>query len=153
MRFVNIGSMAQIWRLEGLSGPDLLLCTRISCPEEDEAAKVIASEIANSPITRDKNPEHHLPEAYAIILMQRGDLEAVELLIDELAARDVARQRRVPFIGFPGILIRACWQQIIEPEDVLAALTECQRQGTHYSNKLINEIYDSLKVSSSRKGP
>jgi len=122
-------------------------------PEENEAAKAIASEIANRPITRDKNPEHHLPEAFAIILMQRGDLGAVELLMDELAARDVARQRKVPFIGFPGILIRACWQRIIDPEDVLAALVECQRQGTHYSNKLINEIYESLKVSSSRKRP
>lgn len=118
--------------------------------EENEAAKAIASEIANRPVTRDKNPEHHLPEAFAIILMQRGDFQAVELLIDELAARDVARQRKVPFIGFPGILIRACWQRIIEPEDVLAALTECQRQGTHYSNKLINEIYNSLKVSRKR---
>lgn len=82
--------------------------------------------------------------------MLRSNFQAVELLIDELAARDVARQRKVPFIGFPGILIRACWQKIIDPEEVLAALVECQRQGTHYSNKLIIEIYDSLKVSRKR---
>ncbi len=34
--------------------------------EENEAAKVIASEIADHHLTRDKNPEHHLPEAFAI---------------------------------------------------------------------------------------
>jgi len=119
-------------------------------PEENEAAMDIASEIANCLKTRDRNPENHLPEAFAIVLMLREDFQAIELLIDELAARDVARQRNVPFIGFPGILIRACWQRIIEPEDVLSALAECQRQGTHYSNKLINEIYESLKVSRKR---
>jgi len=77
--------------------------------------------------------------------MLRSNSRAEELLIDELAARDVARLRNVPVIGFPGILIRACRQRIIEPEDVLSALEECQRQGTHYSPKLINEIYSNLK--------
>ena len=114
-------------------------------PEENEAARIIASEIADHHSTRDKNPEHHLPEAFAIVLMLRRSSPAVELLIDELAARDVANRRGVPIIGFPGILVRACWQKIIQPEDVLVALTECQRQGTHYSSKLINEIYRSLK--------
>ena len=119
-------------------------------PEENEAAKVIASEIADHHLTRDKNPEHHLPEAFAIVLMLRKNSQAVELLIDELAARDIAHRRKIPIIGFPGILVRACWQRIIEPEDVLLALTECQRQGTHYSTKLINEVYRSLKDSSKR---
>lgn len=116
-------------------------------PEENEAAMVIASEIADHHLTRDKNPEHHLPEAFAIVLMLRKNSKAVELLIDELAARDAANRRKISIIGFPGILVRACWQRIIEPDDVLVALTECQRQGTHYSTKLINEIYKSLKDS------
>ncbi|MHB8117763.1 MAG: hypothetical protein ACYDHX_03405 [Methanothrix sp.] len=114
-------------------------------PQETDAAKAIAAEIASHRKTRDKNPQHHLPESFAIVLMQRNSPGAIELLIDELAARDVARLRKVPLIGFPGILIRACRQRIIEPEDVLSALEECQRQGTHYSPKLINEIYSNLK--------
>jgi predicted nucleic acid-binding protein len=116
-------------------------------PEETDAAKAIAAEIANHRATRDKNPQHHLPESFAIVLMLRSNSQAEELLIDELAARDVARLRKVPIIGFPGILIRACRQRIMEPEDVLSALEECQRQGTHYSPKLINEIYSNLKRS------
>jgi predicted nucleic acid-binding protein len=113
--------------------------------EEADAAKAIAAEIAGHRTTRDKNPLHHLPESYAIVLMQRSGPGAIELLIDELAARDVARLRKVPIIGFPGILIRACRQRIIEPEEVLSALEECRRQGTHYSPRLINEIYNNLK--------
>lgn len=66
------------------------------------------------------------------------------MLIDELAARDVAKERKVPVIGFPGILIRACQERIIEPEDLKEALEECQRQGTHHSSRLISEIYDNL---------
>ena len=114
-------------------------------PEETDAAKAIAAEIANHRTTKDKDPKHHLPESFAIVLMLRSNFRAEELLIDELAARDVARLRKVPIIGFPGILIRACRQRIMEPEDVLSALEECQRQGTHYSTKLINEIYSNLK--------
>ena len=116
-------------------------------PEEIDVAKAIAAEIANHRATRDKNPQHHLPESFAIVLMLRSNSQAEELLIDELAARDVARLRKVPIIGFPGILIRACRQRIMEPEDVLSALEECQKQGTHYSPKLINEIYSNLKRS------
>jgi predicted nucleic acid-binding protein len=77
--------------------------------------------------------------------MLRCDLGAIELLIDELAARDAAQRRGVPIIGFPGILIRACEQGMMEPEDVLRALEECKKQGTHYSPKLINEVYGKLK--------
>jgi len=77
--------------------------------------------------------------------MQRKELGAVELLIDELAARDVARKRGVPIIGFPGILIRACRQNMMEPEDIKSALEECLSQGTHYSPKLIHEVYQKLK--------
>ncbi len=54
-------------------------------------------------------------------------------------------QQGVPIIGFPGILIRACQQGMMEPEDVKSALEECRRQGTHYSPRLINEVYNRLK--------
>jgi len=111
---------------------------------EKEVAKAIAEEIAGYHATRDKDPTHHLPESEAIVLMLRSDLGAVELLIDE-AAREAAQQRDVPIIGFPGILIRACQQGMMEPEDVKSTLEECLRQGAHYSPRLINEVYSRLK--------
>ena len=52
---------------------------------------------------------------------------------------------QAPIIGFPDILIRACQQGMMEAEDVLRALEECKMQGTHYSPKLINEVYSKLK--------
>jgi predicted nucleic acid-binding protein len=112
---------------------------------EKEAANTIAKEIAAYHATNDKDPAHHLPESEAIVLMQRSNLGAVELLIDELAAREVALRQGVPIIGFPGILIRACQQGMMVPEDVKSSLEECRKQGTHYSSRLIDEVYNRLK--------
>jgi len=69
----------------------------------------------------------------------------MELLVDELAAREVAERQGVAIVGFPGILIRACKQGLMTPEEVRDALQECQRQGTHYSIQFIEEIYDRLR--------
>lgn len=135
------GADAEIGEL--LEAGFIVICQDFT-PEECDAARAVADEIANHRISRDKNPLHHVPESFAIVLMLRSNSRAVELLIDELAARDVARQRKVPVIGFPGILIRACRERIIEPEDLRRALEECQRQGTHYSSRFINEIYNNL---------
>lgn len=112
---------------------------------EKDFAKTIAEEIAADRATRDKDSAHHLPEAGAVVLTQRNSLGAVELLIDELAARHAARRRGVPIIGFPGILIRAYQQSMINAEDVRNALEECKRQGTHYSPRLIKEVCSGLK--------
>lgn len=101
---------------------------------EKEAAQAIAEEISTSPVSRDKEPSHDYPEA-----------EAMELLIDELAAREVAQRQGIAMVGFPGILIRACKQGLMTPEEVRDALQECQRQGTHYSIQFIEEIYDRLR--------
>jgi predicted nucleic acid-binding protein len=124
---------------------DLVVVHQDFTASEVKAAKAIAEEIAGYHATRDKDPAHHLPESESIALMLRKDLGAIEFLIDELAARDAAKRRGVPIIGFPGILIRACQQGLMEPEDVLSALEDCQRQGTHYSPSLINKVYDKLK--------
>ena len=112
---------------------------------ENDAAKAIAEEIAGHQSTRDKNWAHHIPESFAMVLMLRSNLGAVELLLDELAAREVARLRKIPIIGFPGILIRACQQGMMEPEEVKSLLEMCQMQGTHYSPRFIGDVYEKLK--------
>jgi len=123
----------------------ILLVHKDLTTHEREAAKAIAEEIAANHATKDKDPAHHLPESQAIVLIERSNLGAVELLIDEMAAREVARSHGIPIIGFPGILIRACQQGIMSPEEVKSNLEECQRQGTHYSPRLIEGIYGGLK--------
>ena len=112
---------------------------------EQERAQQMAMEIADSKVSKDKEAAHHYPEAEAMVLMERSELRAVELLLDELAAREIAQQRKIPVVGFPGILIRACQQGLISAEDVRDALLECQRQGTHYATTFIEEIYTRLR--------
>ena len=128
-----------------LKDAGILIAHRDFTESENNSAKTISEEIAADHATRDRDPAHHLPEAEAVVLTQRSGLGAVELLIDELAARNAARKRGVPIIGFPGILIRAYQQSMMDAEDVRNALEECQRQGTHYSPKLINEVCSGLK--------
>ncbi len=111
---------------------------------EQETAREIADAIARSPKSRDEEAVHHLPEAEATALMGRSDLPAVEILLDELAAREVAEQRGIPIVGFPGLLVRACRQGIVGPEEVRAALLECRRQGTHYASAFIEAVYRRL---------
>ena len=113
--------------------------------DEHAAGKAIAESIAASPKSRNKNPAHHLSEAEAISLMSRKDLAAIELLLDEAAAREAADQRGVPIVGFPGVLIRACRQGLISPEAVREALLDCRKQGTHYGSALIESVYGQLK--------
>lgn len=105
----------------------------------------IADAIAHSPLTKDKEASHHYPEAEAIALMGRNGISALELLLDERAARNEAQARHIAVIGFAGVLIRAYQRQILSAELVRIALRACQRQGTHYSNEFIAEVYHRLK--------
>jgi len=114
---------------------------------EREMAREIAQEIAHSAVSRDKEPAHHYPEAEAMALMGRANLQVMELLLDELAAREIAEQRGIPIVGFAGILIRACQQGLIGPGEVRDALLECRRQETHYAPAFIEEIYNRLRRS------
>lgn len=113
--------------------------------EECAVAKAIAESIADSPKSHNKNPAHHLSEAETVSLMSRKELAAIELLLDENAAREAADQRSVPTVGFPGVLIRACTQGLISPEAVREALMDCRRQGTHYGSAFIERIYGRLR--------
>ena len=113
--------------------------------EERAIAQAIAETIADSSKSHSKDPAHHLSEAEAIALMSRKELAAIELLLDETAAREAADQRGVPMVGFPGVLIRACRQGVISPEAVREALLDCRRQGTHYGAAFIERIYGRLR--------
>lgn len=113
--------------------------------EKRAIAEAMATAIADASTSHNKNPAHHRPEAEAIALMGRADLAAIELLLDEATAREMADLRDIPIVGFPGILIRACRQGLISPEAVREALLDCRRQGTHYGLTFIERIYGQLR--------
>lgn len=112
---------------------------------EKETAKRISEEIAAHPLTKDKVAQNHYPEAEAMALIDRTELQASEILLDEQAAREVAKAHGLPIIGFPGLLIRACKAGHLTPEDVRDILLKCVSLGTHYANHFIEAIYRRLK--------
>jgi len=76
-------------------------------PDEEQRARTIARQIAHHPDTNDPIGEHHLGEAQAIILVLRSEHQDDLLLLDELAARAIAKQMGVKLSGFPGVLLLA----------------------------------------------
>lgn len=112
---------------------------------EGQLAEQISQAIAQHPLTRDRDAQTHYPEAEAIALFQRHEFLNSEILLDELAARQVARGRGVHVIGFPGILIRCCNHGRISPEDVASVLRRCQALGTNYATSSIDGIYERLR--------
>ncbi len=67
--------------------------------EEFGQAKEVAKAIAARAKTKDF--EAHLPEAQAIVLTMRSDLNAAHILLEESAARAVARHPARPVPGVP----------------------------------------------------
>ncbi len=112
---------------------------------EKEAAKKISEEIANHPLAKDKEPQNHYPEAEAIVLTSRTDFQPPQILLDELAAREVAKTHGLSVTGFAGLLIRACHSRLITPEDMREIMLTCVSCGTHYAANFIESIYQRLK--------
>jgi predicted nucleic acid-binding protein len=75
-------------------------------PDEEGQALELARRIANHPDTSDPIAENHLGEAQAIALVQRTEYRDDLLLLDELAARAIAREEGIRLSGF---LVYSCW--------------------------------------------
>jgi predicted nucleic acid-binding protein len=108
-------------------------------------AAIIARLIADSPLSNDPNPDSHRADAEAIVLMQHKALGAHFILLDELAARDVAKTIGLSVTGFIGVLTLAYEGGLITVDEVEQALRTCQAQGTHYSNQLIDTTIRALR--------
>lgn len=72
--------------------------------------------------------------------MSRKDLGAARILLEERAAREVARDLGLPLTGFIGVLLRACRDKLLTANEMRELLETCRRQGTRYSNELIAEM-------------
>jgi predicted nucleic acid-binding protein len=80
-------------------------------------------------------------EAEAMALArQRKELMIDTILLDEKAARDVAKGLGLQYIGFPGILGRAGTDRLLTKNEIYQLLKTCQNQGTHYSDSLIESM-------------
>lgn len=67
------------------------------------------------------------------------------LLLDELAARAVAEELGLTLSGFAGVLLVAVREGLLTAEELKRRLETCQRQGTHYSEAFIEQVYLAAK--------
>jgi len=63
----------------------------------------------------------------------------MRILLEERAARQIAREEHIPLTGFIGMLLMACEERILTTDEMRKLLDECRSQGTHYSQALVDE--------------
>jgi len=113
--------------------------------DEEHRSISIAREIAQDADCNDPIADHHLGEAQAIVVSLRPAHRNCILLLDELAARTVAKRMGIRLTGFPGVLLAASNIGLITPDDLKRQLEICREQGTHYSKSLIRDVYTMAK--------
>jgi predicted nucleic acid-binding protein len=118
---------------------------RIHDLTSDERAEVLEIAERISYRALDKEPVHHLGEAEVIVLAKREEFKDNLVLIDELAAREVALEEGLVISGFPGVLVRAVERGLINPEELRKRLKICQSLGTWYGSSFIEEVYRRVK--------
>lgn len=113
--------------------------------DEEETAWTIARQIASHPLSRDALPANHLGEAQAIAMAARPEFVNDVLLLDELAARAVAEEIGLTLSGFAGVLLAAVQEELLTADELKERLETCRRQGTHYSEAFIEQVYLTVK--------
>ncbi|MBI4789570.1 MAG: hypothetical protein HY782_21275 [Chloroflexi bacterium] len=104
-----------------------------------------AGRIAMHPVSKDRDPSHHLGEAEVMVIAQRPEFAGAVLLLDELAARAIATQIGLVLSGFAGVLLLAVEENLLTVEALKAKLKHCQQAGTHYSDTFIEQVYQAAK--------
>lgn len=132
------------WKEEIQSASPRLVVVKLKTNEK-ERASTIAEQIAQHPDTNDPVAENHLGEAHAIVLALRPEHRNDLLLLDELAARAIAKQMGMKLSGFPGALLLATQGGLISAEELKERLEICCKQGTHYKATFIRQVYEMAK--------
>ncbi len=132
------------WEEEVRAASSKLVVVKLA-PSEERRALTIAKHIAQHSDTNDSSAEHHLGEAQVIVLALRPEHQDDLLLLDELAARAMAKQLGVKLSGFPGVLLLAVQGSLISVEELKKRLDSCREQGTHYGVTFIRQVYEMAK--------
>jgi predicted nucleic acid-binding protein len=112
---------------------------------ETKRAMTIAEQIAQDPDSDDLVAVNHLGEAQTIVLALRPEYQNDLLLLDELAARSVAKKMGLKISGFPGVLLLATQSGLLSAEELRARLETCRQKGTHYATTFIQQVYEMAK--------
>jgi predicted nucleic acid-binding protein len=132
------------WEEEIQSSSPHVVVVSLTVDEEKQSLS-FAEQIAQHPETHNPVAKDHLGEAESIVLALRPEHHNDLLLLDEFAARSVAKQAKIKLSGFPGVLLLAVQVGLISAESLKTRLEECRAQGTHYGTMFIQQIYDMAK--------
>jgi len=113
----------------------VITITELEKENAEQVAKCIAAERTSA-----EDFQEHLPEAEAIVLAQRSELMVAQILLDEKAARTVAKGLGLSITGFPGVVGRTGLDGVLTKDEIRQLLKTCQQHGTHYSNELIETV-------------
>ncbi len=130
---------------EALADAGSSIAVRSLTEAEGRQALLFAQQIASDSLLKDPEPRNHLGEAEAMALALRPEFSSEPLLIDERAGRVVAKQPGFQVTGFAGLLLSAVGTELLTAEQVKQRLDACRRQGTHYSEKFVEGIYQSAQ--------
>jgi len=119
---------------------DILQIETLTLAEHERAAEY-AQRVAKQRSAGSGQPMHHLGEAEAMVLAERGLTGRTLVLLDERAARSVAQALGLNVSGFPGVLLAAARRGLIASEGMRQRLVACRDQGTHYSSALIERVF------------
>ena len=109
--------------------------------QEERRAEAFARQVAQCPEANDSMEVNHLGEAQAMVLALRPEYRDDVLLLDELAARAVAKEIGLRISGFPGVLLLAVQIGLISAEELRERLEACRQKGTHYGSAFIRQVY------------
>lgn len=132
------------WGEEIQTAQPALVVVELTADEHKRALKV-ARQIAENTDSHDPVAENHLGEAQAIVLAQRPEHKNDLLLLDELAARSVAKQLGLKLSGFPGVLLLATQGGLITAKELRTRLEKCRAEGTHYGTAFIQQVYEMAR--------
>lgn len=126
--------------LDALIQEGLVIVAEPLTADERKRAEALACRIAAHPSSGDPDYHRHLPEAEALVMVARPELECARILLDELAARAVAEEEGLSVTGFPGVVGQAGLAGLLTGNEIRRLLGLCKRQGTHYSDGLIEHV-------------
>ena len=132
------------WEAEVQAATPPLVIMPLTAAEE-QRAYTIAEQIAQHPANHDPVIENHLGEAQAITLALRTEHQGDVLLLDELAARAVAKELGIRLSGFPGVLLLAVQTGLMTAEELKRRLERCRQQGTHYGTAFIQQVFEMAR--------
>lgn len=131
---------------EALIAAGEAIVIRTLIESEGRHAFMFAQQIASDLFSKDPEPRNHLGEAEVIALALRPEFITKPVLIDERAARAVAKRAGLQVTGFAGILLSSVDAGLLTALEVRQRLDLCRQLGTHYGERFIEGIYESART-------